>query len=55
MFQRDNNIKTTQWGKSPEKQSGGVRFLLIQYSKYSAMLSKYAPSDCFFGDFSHFF
>jgi len=24
--------------------------MLIRYSKYSAILQKYAPTDCFFGD-----
>jgi len=28
-------------------------FLLIRHSKYSAILSKYALTDCFFGDFAH--
>jgi len=27
--------------------------LLIQHSKYSVMLSKYTPTDCFFGDIAH--
>jgi len=30
--------ETTQWAKSPKKQSEGVRF---------------TPSDCFFGDFAY--
>jgi len=36
-----------------KKQSEGVRFWLIRHSKYSAMLSKVCPTDCFFGDFAH--
>jgi len=27
--------------------------MLIRHSKYSAILQKYAPTDCFFGDFTH--
>jgi len=27
--------------------------LLIRHSKYSAILSNYTPTDCFFGDFAH--
>jgi len=30
----------TQWAKSPKRQSEGVHFLLIRYSKYNAVLSK---------------
>jgi len=43
----------TQWAKSPKEQSEGVRFLLIQQSKCSAILSKYTLTGCFFGDFAH--
>jgi len=29
--------------------------LLIRHSKYSAMLSKYTSTDCFFGDFALYY
>jgi len=45
-------IKHSQWAKSrKKKQSEGVRF--FRHSKYSAILSKYPPIDCLFGDFAH--
>jgi len=30
-----SNLFTTQWAKSPKRQSEGVHFLLIRHSKYS--------------------
>jgi len=42
--------------KFAEKQSEGVRFLLIRHSEYSVIYcQKCTPTDCFFGDFTHCF
>jgi len=40
-------------GKIAKKQSEGVLFLLIRYSKYNAILSKIHSYGPLFGDFAH--
>jgi len=48
MLKREKCISFT-----PCPQSDGVGILLIWHSKYSPYCQKYAPTDCFFGDFAH--
>jgi len=47
----DENIHSV--GKIAKKAVLRSVFLLIRNWKYSAILSKYTPTDCFFGDFAH--
>jgi len=44
-------VKITQWAKSPKKQSVGVYNMALYFE--CRIKKKCTPSECFFGDFSH--
>jgi len=47
-------VSLSQWAKSPEKQSKGVRFYLFDTQNTVPYCQKNTPTDCFFGDISVF-
>jgi len=51
LYNLTNHIPN-RWANLPQKQSEGVRFLLIG-THTVPYCQKHTPTDCFFGDFAH--